>query len=269
MPRREKKASPQESQDLQNCAVSSPAVWPHRSRPHQQKWRSDTHSFVPTFSTTLAVAIYQVDAENLSCIDIAVRFADKKVLTIHSKLPERRSDHIERLRGLDDPVVSMLATFTLMAVMIVVLYSPPALHTVAQTIRADLENAFNGHVGITTQSAEASSAWPVAVSWDDLLVVVYDTNAFPATGKKYVSDYLAARSMSPRRGNRSGLALGNHQIMDGIKALAYDDAAKGIAGRIAHRAGCMLGLRLQGRDSKIFISYRGDGKYIADQLYDH
>jgi len=55
-----------------------------------------------------------------------------------------------------------------------------------------------------------------------------------------------------------------------IKALPYDAAASGPKGRLVNRAGGMLGLRLQGRDSKIFLSYRAsDGAAIAKQLYEH
>jgi hypothetical protein len=154
--------------------------------------------------------------------------------------------------------------------MIVILHSPSTL-VIAQAIQADLEVAFNGHVGTTTQSADTDSVWPAAASWDDLLLVVYDKDTFPKQGKKYVSDYLAARP----KASLLPIAIDlNHtkppEPADGIKALAYDDAAKGAVGRLTQRVGCMLGLRLQGRDSKIFISYRAsDGKFIADQLYDH
>jgi hypothetical protein len=54
------------------------------------------------------------------------------------------------------------------------------------------------------------------------------------------------------------------------KALEYDHAAKGPTGRLVNRVGGMLGLRAQGRDTKIFISYRaGDGAAIAKQLHSH
>jgi hypothetical protein len=55
-----------------------------------------------------------------------------------------------------------------------------------------------------------------------------------------------------------------------IKALEYNHAAEGPRGRLANRVGGMLGLRVQGRDSKIFISYRAtDGTAIAQQLHAH
>ncbi|SRR6266478_6275539 len=56
----------------------------------------------------------------------------------------------------------------------------------------------------------------------------------------------------------------------GIKALEYDAAAEGPNGRLANRVGGLLGLRVQGRDSKVFISYPAvDGTTIAKQLHDH
>jgi len=55
-----------------------------------------------------------------------------------------------------------------------------------------------------------------------------------------------------------------------FKALEYDAAAEGPTGRLANRVGGMLGLRVQSRDSKIFISYRAtDGAAIATQLHNH
>jgi hypothetical protein len=154
--------------------------------------------------------------------------------------------------------------------MIVILHSPAAL-SVAKTIETDLAAAFNGHVGVSTISADSAAAWPSTASWDDLLLVVYDRGSFPDAGNRFIADYLAARpkaSLLP-----VALDLDHKKPPDPaatIKALEYDDAAKGKGGRLAHRAGCMLGLRLQGRDSKVFVSYRAsDGKRIADQIYDH
>ena len=55
-----------------------------------------------------------------------------------------------------------------------------------------------------------------------------------------------------------------------IKALVYDATAAGERGRLTNRTGGMLGLRVQGRLTKIFISYRGlDGSAIAEQLHGH
>jgi hypothetical protein len=59
-------------------------------------------------------------------------------------------------------------------------------------------------------------------------------------------------------------------MAEAIKALEYDSSAKGPRGRLANRVGGMLGLRVLGRDSKVFISYRAtDGAAIAKQLYSY
>jgi hypothetical protein len=54
------------------------------------------------------------------------------------------------------------------------------------------------------------------------------------------------------------------------KALVYDSAARGPRCRLTNRVGGMLGLRVQGHDTNIFISYReADGATIAKQLHAH
>ena len=152
--------------------------------------------------------------------------------------------------------------------MIVILHSPDCL-TIAASIADDLTAAFNDHISVSLMSADISSAWPSAVSWDDLLLVVYNGKPFPDSGNNFIADYSAARANA----RLLPVAVDSaHRkpptAAESIKALEYDDSAKGKTGRLVHRAGCMLGLRMQGRDSKVFISYRAtDGKAIADQLY--
>lgn len=52
-----------------------------------------------------------------------------------------------------------------------------------------------------------------------------------------------------------------------IKSLPYSSAERGKNDKLVYRVGGMLGLRLQGRDGKIFISYSAtDGLEIAKQL---
>jgi len=152
--------------------------------------------------------------------------------------------------------------------MIVILHSPDCLN-IAETIAADFTVAFNDHVSVSLISADSSSAWPSAESWDDCLLVVYDAKPFPDSGNTFIANYSAARA------NARLLPIAVDLVhrkpptaAASIKALEYDHSAKGKTGRLVHRAGCMLGLRMQGRDSKVFISYRAtDGKAIADQLY--
>ena len=105
-----------------------------------------------------------------------------------------------------------------------------------------------------------------------MLIVVYNGNTFPHSGNSFISQFLRDRSdaaiLLPVAINPA--AKTPPTAAETIKALEYDHAAKGSTGRLAHRVGAMLGLRVQGRDSKIFISYRAsDGQAIATQLHAH
>lgn len=120
--------------------------------------------------------------------------------------------------------------------------------------------------------ASTSGKWPAEVSWDDLLLIVYDGVEFPDAGNRYIQEYLDARNgMGPllpvaldSRNRRPPSAASS------VKALQFDALAGGPNGRITKRAGAILGLRLQQRNTKIFISYRAsDGTQIAEQLEAH
>ena len=156
--------------------------------------------------------------------------------------------------------------------MIVILY-PSACQKIAETTHADLLTAFAGHVEVANVPAEAAGAWPSpAAAWDDMIIAIYDGSAFPDAGLSFISEYLR------QRGDDSmvlPVAIDSkHQKppkpIDGIKALLYDASAAGDRGRLANRTGGMLGLRVQGRNTKIFISYRAaDGSEIAEQVNAH
>jgi hypothetical protein len=155
--------------------------------------------------------------------------------------------------------------------MLVILYQD-GCEPIATGAAADLVTAFVGQVEVQVIAASAPPAWPGDRAWDDLLVIVYRDNAFPAIGSQFIADFMAQRpdtalllpvATDPSFREPPGAAAG-------IKALAYHAAAAGPDGRLVNRAGGMLGLRVQGRDTKIFVSYRGsDGAGIAKQLYDY
>lgn len=155
--------------------------------------------------------------------------------------------------------------------MIVILYQP-SCQKIAEKAEADLLAAFAGHVKIELIPAISAISWPLDASWDDLLLVLYDGKDFPATGNLFIEEYLRQR---PDKVALLPVAVDPNfskppEAAAAIKALQYDLAAQGQNGRLANRVGAMLGLRLQGRESKIFISYRAtDGSAIADQLYAH
>ncbi|HKC64872.1 MAG TPA: toll/interleukin-1 receptor domain-containing protein [Pyrinomonadaceae bacterium] len=155
--------------------------------------------------------------------------------------------------------------------MVVILYQNGYVN-IAEQVEADLITAFSDRICVEVMQADGSSSWPADAAWDDLLIVLYDGKDFPETGNLFIAKYLEQRPHSAmllpvsidhasRRPPRAAAS---------IKALEYDDDAKGAEGRLVNRVGAMLGLRIQGRDSKIFISYRAiDGTAISQQLYSH
>jgi hypothetical protein len=123
------------------------------------------------------------------------------------------------------------------------------------------------------------AVWDAVPEWDDVLIVVYKTGLAPA-GKEYIAAYRAAHPLSGTGADSrepGGLVIpvatdpGATKPPDpisGIKALLYDDAARGRGGRLADWVGIFLGLALRPGDQRIFISYRiADGTEIATDLY--
>ena len=155
--------------------------------------------------------------------------------------------------------------------MIVILYQDRC-RDVADKTALELVGAFADQVTIAPIAADSAAGWPAEISWDDLLIVLYNAKDFPASGNAFIADYLQKR---PETALLLPVALNTAlpkppEAAAAIKALPYDAAAPGPKGRLVNRAGGMLGLRLQGRDSKIFLSYRAsDGAAIANQLYDY
>jgi hypothetical protein len=143
---------------------------------------------------------------------------------------------------------------------------------VAEAMEANLKEAFKGRIDVILTDADAPKAWPNDPSWDDLLVVVFDDLAFPDKGNDFIAEYLKKRD---QKGLLLPVALkAGHthppKAAEAFKALEFDAGAAGVGGRFVKRAGAMIGLRVQQRDNKIFISYRAtDGKLIAIQLEDH
>lgn len=156
--------------------------------------------------------------------------------------------------------------------MIVILHPLPC-QMIAEATRTDLLAAFVGHVEVVQVSAESAAAWPgSSLAWDDLLIVIFDASPFPDAGIRFISEYQNQRgedamvlpvAIDPASQKPPKPA-------EGIKALLYDTTASGERGRLANRTGGMLGLRVQGRNTKIFVSYRGvDGSEIAEQVNSH
>ena len=155
--------------------------------------------------------------------------------------------------------------------MIVILYQD-GCDAIATRAAADIAAALADQVDVQAIAAAAPPAWPRALSWDDLLVIVYNSDGFPPAGSQFIDEFVTQRpgramllpvAVDPAFRRPPGAAAG-------VKALEYDVAATGPDGRLVNRAGGMLGLRVQGRDTKIFISYRAtDGASIAKQLHSY
>ena len=156
--------------------------------------------------------------------------------------------------------------------MIVILHQR-TYQNIADAVAQDLVTAFSAHVEVVKVEAEIAAAWPTAeISWDDLLITVFDAEPFPDSGNQFIAQYLNQRGddamLLPVALDPAGQKP--PKPSEAIKALLYDSSATGDRGRLANRAGGMLGLRVQGRYTKLFISYRAaDGSTIAEQLNAH
>jgi hypothetical protein len=155
--------------------------------------------------------------------------------------------------------------------MVVILYQR-GCRKIARKAAADLVKAFTDHVKVVLIAASSHSSWPAGVSWDDLLIVMFDGKRFPDAGNLFIRKYHRQR---PNSALLLPVAIDPSskqppEAAAAIKALEFDHAARGPGGRLANRVGGMLGLRVQGRDTNIFISYRAtDGARIARQLHAH
>jgi hypothetical protein len=143
---------------------------------------------------------------------------------------------------------------------------------IAESASSELLRTFADKVEVLLVAAETATVWPTADSWDDLLIVVFNGKDFPVSGSRFIELYLQKRADSAQL-----LPVATDpafrkppEAAAAVKALEYDISASNPTGKLVMRAGGMLGLRLQGRDSKIFISYRArDGAAIAHQLYEY
>lgn len=155
--------------------------------------------------------------------------------------------------------------------MIVILYQR-GCQEIATKAAANLVKAFEDNVRVAQMSAEANNVWPGDVSWDDLLITIFNRDGFPQPGNRFITDYLAKR-----RHNALLLPVSVDlhcrkppEAASAIKALQYQAGESASEERVVRRSGAMLGLRLQARDGKMFISYRAqDGTAIAKQLHIH
>lgn len=117
-----------------------------------------------------------------------------------------------------------------------------------------------------------AQTWP---SWDDLLVVVFGTEALPASLLGTLRREVSAASAERRDARILPIStLPDLMIppapLDAIKALPCLHDRDTQLMNIVRRVGVLLGLWLRGSGKKLFVSYREcDGKEVAQQVVEH
>src|SRR4051794_9475666 len=120
--------------------------------------------------------------------------------------------------------------------MIVVLYQN-GCQEIANKASEDLVKAFNDHIGVAQMSAETDGPWPADVSWDDLLIVIFNGEGFPQAGNRFIADYLGKRPQSalllPVSINPTSRRPPD--AASAIKALPYETREQTSGGRLVRR----------------------------------
>src|SRR6266851_2783353 len=115
--------------------------------------------------------------------------------------------------------------------MVVILYQD-GCRDVAERTALELVGAFADQVTIAPIAADSAGVWPAEISWDDLLIVLYNSKDFPASGNGFIVDYLQKRSetalLLPVALNTASPKP--PEAAAAIKALPYDAAAPGPKG---------------------------------------
>jgi hypothetical protein len=138
----------------------------------------------------------------------------------------------------------------------------------AQAISAELVREYS--LPCPPEILNTNAVWSRSVEWDDLLLVLYNSNALPASAVQYVQAFRTAHKTGG-----SVIPVGvNPQFrkppdpLAVIKAAQYDGTPQVMA-EIVQSAGVFLGLSLRPGSEKIFVSYRAtDGKSLAQSIYD-
>lgn len=157
--------------------------------------------------------------------------------------------------------------------MILIIYQG-GLSAQADGAAADLQEAY-GDLIIEMREADSSIPWAAPPAWDDLMIVMYDEPAsFSKGASAFIAEYRKVRTahdavLPVALSSDPGKRRPPEGVSD-IKALPYDNSYAGKDGPLARRVGAMLGLRLQGREARVFLSHRAtDGDKIAAQLHRH
>jgi hypothetical protein len=149
----------------------------------------------------------------------------------------------------------------------ILLLSEPGTEAAAREIARSIEAEYGA--SNTPQIVASGVTWDRAVEWDDLLIVVYKSSAFP-DASNYIQAYLDAHKVSAPVIPVSTDAANRRppDPISGIKAVEYDRGPEA-ARRIVKAAGVFLALALNPTRQKIFISYRAsDGAALANAIHD-
>lgn len=152
--------------------------------------------------------------------------------------------------------------------MIVILYEARN-QEIARSISEKLQEAYHNQIQINLMQAETPGVWPSEPSWDDFIIVPFDSDSLCHNAIEFVQRELRVEgrsiaalpvALSPRHGT-------SPTPLQHIKALPFYDNENDLSGRLVRRVGALLGLRLRNCEQLIFISYRAaDGAMLADQL---
>ena len=146
---------------------------------------------------------------------------------------------------------------------------------IAQDVRAGCELAEEPRL----IQGGGSRGWVDKPAWDDVLLVVYRSRDMEPLAGEMIQSFRDAHPILDSDGAlRPGgfvipVALDSAvprppDIIGPLKALVWDDNAKGPNGALVQRVRVLLGLSLRRSEYQVFISYSSrDGKEVAAELY--
>jgi TIR domain len=163
--------------------------------------------------------------------------------------------------------------------MILVLHEN-GLETVSDTIVQELTVQYGTNSAIQKVASEA--VWDRHVEWDDLLVVVYQSDSLPAVMEGYIRTFREVHpSVDPQTREKqpggfvipvctSGDPVRRRPPppLSGIRSALYDGSEQALS-EIVRAVGVFLGMALRPGNQHIFIAYRAsDGKELAREVHD-
>jgi hypothetical protein len=132
-------------------------------------------------------------------------------------------------------------------------------------VKIALAGAYENQLDIRCLGSDQATAWPAESSWDDLLIVLFDTDKFEGPEVEFLAREARSRPVLPVA--LSSTHKGPPKPLDGIKALGWYDKSHDPMSKLLNRVGSLVGLKLRSRDQSVFVSYRAsDGTFLAEQV---